>query len=1139
MAARGTLESIALQMAGLFKPLEEEFQVGRIRTLFAELGMEFPPELETKTAFIQALQQTVNKTLQLPEIVIALVQAIEDENFGQITSKGIDLFGNIKTLVGNIKTIADELNNLGGSLPGISASELNAFAAELPRNILDYLIIRNMEGTPGMAEALELFNGIKRETITNGDFSYTKRKIQIDKLSDFISNPAQELKTLYDWGNNSFTGVKLLQTLEKLMIQSGAPAIFDNSGPTPVLDAIFLEVKPKTDINPKGLEITLLSKIDIDSNEFALDDWKIRFVLDTTLEGGVKIIIQPDGNFIFVPPSGSLQGEGFLEWIAGGPNGQPYLLLGEANGSRLEAREFVIRTGVGFAWDSVQKQASGNFTIGGAVNGGKLFIDFSQGDGFLSKILSSIKLESDFDIGFGFSSKDGLFFYGSSTLLIQLPIHISLGPIDLSALTIGIGISSGTIPLSLALDIKAALGPLNAVVEQIGVKADLSFPSNQQGNLGPVDLAFGFKPPKGVGLSLDVGIVKGGGYLFFDFEREEYAGILELAIAEIVTVKAIGLITTKMPDGSKGFSLLLIITAEFGTGIQLGFGFTLLGVGGLLGLNRTMLPDAIAAGIRSGGINSIMFPANPVENAPRIISDLRNYFPPYEGKFLIGPMLKVGWGTPTLVSLSFGLIIEIPGNVAIIGVLRVNLPTEELAIISINVGFIGVLEFDKQRLWFFASLFDSRILFLTLEGDMGLLMDYSDNPNFVLSVGGFHPLFNPPPLPFPNPRRLRIDVLSNPLQRISVECYFAVTSNTVQFGARAELFMGLSVVNISGHFAFDALFQFSPFKFIIEMSFSVSLNVFGIGLFSIHLNLSLEGPTPWRARGTGKLTIDLWLFEISISANFDVTWGDAQNTTLPPVKVLPIIEAELLKDDNWRAQLPASSNLLVSIRKLEGTQETLVLHPLGTLQISQRAVPLNLKIDKVGNNKAEDANTFSMKVTTSGLSTTSNTPQEKFAIAQYQELSNDEKLTRPAFQNFDGGVELSVSGRQLGSSKVVRRVVRYEVIIVDTNFKRFTRKYFSLIGTLFNHFLGGAAVSKSKLSHAYKKSLAPFGPDETIKFKDPGYVVAGLADNKAINQQAVFANEAMARDFMYQKIAENPALAEEVHVIPEFEAVLN
>src|SRR6185436_1064408 len=162
-----------------------------------------------------------------------------------------------------------------------------------------------------------------------------------------------------------------------------------------------------------------------------------------------------------------------------------------------------------------------------------------------------------------------------------------------------------------------------------------------------------------------------------------------------------------------------------------------------------------------------------------------------EGKFLIGPMMKLGWGTPTLISVSFALIIEIPGNVAIVGVLKINLPDENAPLIIINVAFLGALEFDKRRIWFFAALFESRILFMTMEGEMGLLMDFSDNPNFVLSVGGFHPQFNPPPLPFPNPKRIHIDILRTPAARITVENYFAVTSNTVQLGCRADFFYGV------------------------------------------------------------------------------------------------------------------------------------------------------------------------------------------------------------------------------------------------------------------------------------------------------------------------------------------------------------
>ena len=202
---------------------------------------------------------------------------------------------------------------------------------------------------------------------------------------------------------------------------------------------------------------------------------------------------------------------------------------------------------------------------------------------------------------------------------------------------------------------------------------------------------------------------------------------MQLEFADFLSLGAIGLIDTKLPDGSSGFSLLIIITADFGAGLQLGFGFTLNAVGGLLGVNRTMLFQPLMDGVRSGAIDSIMFPQDIVANAPKIISDLRAIFPPQQGTFLIGPMAKLGWGEPTLVSLSLGVIVEIPpGDIAILGVLELALPAEDLAILVLQVNFAGALEFDKQRMYFFASLYDSHILFITIEGEMGLLFAWGE-----------------------------------------------------------------------------------------------------------------------------------------------------------------------------------------------------------------------------------------------------------------------------------------------------------------------------------------------------------------------------------------------------------------------------
>ena len=47
------------------------------------------------------------------------------------------------------------------------------------------------------------------------------------------------------------------------------------------------------------------------------------------------------------------------------------------------------------------------------------------------------------------------------------------------------------------------------------------------------------------------------------------------------------------------FSLLIIIFAEDFTPIPLGYGFTLNGIGGLLGVNRTVVVDVLRAGIKN------------------------------------------------------------------------------------------------------------------------------------------------------------------------------------------------------------------------------------------------------------------------------------------------------------------------------------------------------------------------------------------------------------------------------------------------------------------------------------------------------------------------------------------------------------
>ncbi len=1119
----GTIESVAMEISKLLGPLETQLSTtAGARAFFAQMGFTLTePQVDTIAAPFATL---AGNTSDLLTITTDIIAAIEDEDYGELTAKGIEA-------IQRIVQVVDAISTLGSSMAGLVALP----ADQVAKRIFDYLVFVYLNGAPQINDVLELLGLLEREehnedSVDPDDPPFSIVNYRIDQIGNWFSDAGGQIRTLYGWGEATFDGTKIFAPIERILARAGLPVLLDDTVTPPRLDLVFVEAVAKTDVSPPGLLLTIKDRV-------ATGPLAIPISTDARLEVQVAFEFPPDTGVAFLPsgevtvippaPGAALTGDVIAKLIVEktAPPG-PFILFGTAGASRLELQSFTLTVGAGFGWDGTR--ANGTFLLEGEARDLKVIIDTTSGDGFLGTIMPGTFIEAAFTTKLGISTEHGLYFSGSGALEVQLPVHIDLGPIALEGLTIEAALDGGEIPTSLGVNLRANLGPLVAVVENIGVTATFSFPEGNQGNLGPLDFALGFKPPNGVGLSLDVGVVKGGGYLFFDFDREEYAGVLELSVLDIVTVKAIGLITTKMPDGSKGFSLLIIITAEFGTGIQLGFGFTLVGLGGLLGLNRTMNLPPLVEGVRTGAVNSIMFPENPVENAPRIISDLRTIFPPYEGRFLIGPMAKLGWGTPPLVTVSLGVIIEITGNIAIVGVLKVALPTEEAALIVIQANFVGAIEFDKERLYFFAGLFESRIVFLTLEGELGLLVAWGDDANFVLSAGGFHPRFSPPPLPFPSPKRIAVSLLNTDIARIRTETYFAVTSNSVQFGASTELMFDVGVARVDGHMAFDALFQFSPFFFVISISASVSLKVFGMGLFSIHLDFELEGPTPYRAHGSGSISF----FFFDVSADFDITWGEAQDTTLPPIAVMPLLTAEFAKAECWKAELPPQNNLLVSLRTLPESESAQVLHPLGSLRVSQRAVPFQLEIDKVGNQKPSDAKYFELKAT-AGL-VRSGDAQEQFAKAQFLDMTDAEKLSQRAFDPLNAGLLLSSGAQQLGASRLAKRRVRYEQIIIDSNYLRFRRRFKIFTRGFFEHFLKGAAVAKSPLSNHYKTQLDPF-PDK-VTMADSGFTVVHTQDNQPFSAQSYFASEAQANQFISAQVAQNPELHETLHVVPQYEA---
>ena len=71
--------------------------------------------------------------------------------------------------------------------------------------------------------------------------------------------------------------------------------------------------------------------------------------------------------------------------------------------------------------------------------------------------------------------------------------------------------------------------------------------------------------------------------------------------------------------------------------------------------------------------------------------------------------------------------------------------------------------------------------------------------------------------------------------RLRLDAYLAVTSNTVQFGARADFFFGVGGFSVEGYLGFDTLFHFAPFSFIADLGASVALRSGGAVLLAVTL----------------------------------------------------------------------------------------------------------------------------------------------------------------------------------------------------------------------------------------------------------------------------------------------------------------
>jgi hypothetical protein len=1120
-----TVERVALELGQALQPLAARLESGQVLDLFVELGLEFPPSLTGIGALATALGDAVTAIEQLPAVIEQLRAAIRDEQPAQIVAAAAQLIGLIAQVIAALDQIAAALDSVAGSVGGgIDPDEVRAFAADLGTRLVEFTVVTYLEGQYPIVVALLRLLGVVEITDVGRDRArpyrvvFRRKRLHLERLGDLFTDPAGLVRDLYRWGAPDFDGVLLLERLREVLVALTLPVYLQRPaapGEVPSLELLQLALRPAPATPVPGLELILkIALIPLPAPLRLPVGAGWSFELEPRISGsaGVGISITPPAELAFRPPAPgeTLTGELFARFVREPvPPSPSVILFGQEGGSRLATQRLSLGGGAAVRWTGAA--AEGELSVEARIAGGKLVISAASLDGFLARILPPDGFEVGFDLGVLWSSREGLRLEGSASVATTIPLHWQLGPATIDALYVELGVSGAGLALELSINGGGRLGPISAAVERLGVQGLLAF---HRGNLGPADLSIGFKFPTGLGIAIDAGPITGGGFIDFDPANGRYSGILQLRLWS-VEVTAIGLLDTRVPGVA--FSFLLIITAEFPP-IQLGFGFTLNGLGGLVGIHRTVMTDLLLARITQGAVDHIMFPEDPVRNAPQIISDLREIFPPAPDRYIFGPMAILGWGTPTLIRAEIGLLLEVPEPIRIVllGTLAMELPAPEAAIVVIRIDVLGIVDFGRKFLAIDAFLRDSSIVGMPLGGGMSLRIHWGDPPSFLFSIGGFHPAFQPPP-GFPELPRLSLAINFGPA-RLSLQLYLAVSSNSFQLGARVELFAGSSSTYIRGWCGFDVLLIFQPFSFRADLSAGVELVVGGARLAALHVAATLTGPNPYHA--WGEACLSLLFFDICVG--FDATFGGGTpEPALPPQPVWPALETALKDLGNWAAELPAQAANVVSLREPGPAAPRLLVHPMGALTVRQKVVPLDREITKFGEYTPQDASRFRVTVVRVG---DDEAPfeyvQDFFAAGQFQALSDAEKLSRPSFERMPAGV--TVASAHLEHGPAVVAGLEYETKIVDSPWDSREAPRFQLARGAMLAMARLGAAAESPLRRSGDAKYVADVPRKVAAIEEEKFVIASTRDLAVRAELGAPTTKGAALQALAAHVAANP-----------------
>lgn len=450
--------------------------------------------------------------------------------------------------------------------------------------------------------------------------------------------------------------------------------------------------------------------------------------------------------------------------------------------------------------------------------------------GLLASLIPNLKDAPGFSLTLAWTAASGIKVTGGG----QIPLQVTLGPLNLSQLQVDASASGLNIGISLSF----ALSVITVNAYELGLNFDFKT---------------GIPTPslQGLGLSFDAaGITLSGMFLN---NKGDYVGGAAVSIEDMFSLSALGGYT-QLAGGQASMFIFASLTAPLG-GPPF---FFVTGIAGGFGYNRTLPPPTLMGNhpffkIMSG---EIQVSTNPKDGLAAL-DDPNTGFAPKAGDY---------WIAAGVQFISFGFI---HGKVILAVGLGKDFSIDILGVASFGIDPVAYFEIDilvtvdKEKFLLVAGMSPNSYLIhpdiFNMSGDFALGAWHSGphQGDFLISIGGFHPYFKTPSY-YPVVNRITVNATVFGFVHLTIQCFFACTPQALMAGASVSLSAEFAGIGAGLDVYIDVFIQWDPFFILAEMGVDLWFDF--LGRHDIGVDLQIHTP-PFG----GVAHISLFIISFSVS----------------------------------------------------------------------------------------------------------------------------------------------------------------------------------------------------------------------------------------------------------------------------------